>query len=193
MIKSKTGRPRSEKSQDAIIQATTDLLKEEGSLGLTIETIAKRAGVGKPTIYRWYPSLADVVLEALLGKAKKVVPVPTFTSLLETLVIFLKSSMEAIADGNGDYLRFLMAYAQKDDCFRERFRENFVSERRDVLKGIFTQAMGAGEIGLQVDLDMLVDIVFGAMWYRLLVGHSPLNNDFAEQLANMVMKIVQPE
>lgn len=193
MIKSNTGRPRSEKSQDAIIQATTDLLKEEGSLGLTIETIAKRAGVGKPTIYRWYPSLADVVLEALLGKAKKVVPVPTFTSLLETLVIFLKSSMEAIVDGNGDYLRFLMAYAQKDDAFRERFRENFVSERRDVLKGIFTQAMGAGEIGLQVNLDMLVDIVFGAMWYRLLVGHSPLNSDFAEQLANMVMKIVQPE
>ena len=63
MTKAKAGRPRSEKSQEAVIQAAHALLRETGGAGLTVEAIARRAGVGKATIYRWWPSLADIVLE----------------------------------------------------------------------------------------------------------------------------------
>lgn len=190
MEKAKVGRPRSEKSQDAILQATHDLLNEKGGAGLTIEAIARRAGVGKPTIYRWWPTLADLVLEALLCQADETIIVPEFESFQETLRLFLRQSMNVIAEGVGVHLRFLMAYAQKDEEFRERFRENFVAKRRDILRSIVIQAQEQGQAGAGCNPELLVDIIFGAMWYRLLTGHAPMDESFADELTEAVTGLV---
>ena len=96
MAKAKIGRPRSEKSQEAIIKATSALLSDTGGARLTIEAIARQAGVGKPTIYRWWPSMADIVLEVLLRQADTEITVPTFESLDGALRQFLRLSMKAI-------------------------------------------------------------------------------------------------
>ena len=192
MTKRNIGRPRSARSQKAIIDATNALLKEKGGTGLTIEAIAKRAGVGKPTIYRWWPSLADLVLEVLLGQADAEIAVPPFRSLRETLGRFLRQSMKVIADGAGVHLRFLMAHAQQNDAFRERFRENFTARRRAVLKSIFLEAARRGEIGSERDLDLLVDMVFGAMWFRLLVGHHAMDESFADELTEVIITLGTP-
>lgn len=191
MAKAKIGRPRSEKSQEAILNATHELLNDRGGAGLTIEAIARRAGVGKPTIYRWWPTLADIVLEALLRQADTDIPVPSFDSLGENLGQFLRQSMKAITDGGGVHLRFLMAHAQQDEEFRERFRENFVAKRRAVLNSIFHKAVERGQIGPEQNLELLLDVVFGAMWYRLLTGHASMDNAFADELTEMVTKVVQ--
>lgn len=190
MAKVKAGRPRSEKSREAIINATHDLLNEQGGAGLTIEAIARRAEVGRPTIYRWWPTVADIVLEVVLRQADKDIAVPACKSLRETLQGFLRQSMHAI-DWGGVHLRFLMAHAQLDEEFRGRFRDNFVAKRRAVLRSIFRQAMERGQVGSGHDLNLLVDIVFGAMWYRLLVGHAPMDECFADELTEVVMRLVQ--
>ncbi len=130
MPKPKIGRPRSEQSREAILNATHRLLNELGGAGLTIEAIAREAGVGKPTIYRWWPSMADIVLEALLHQAEAAIPVPSCGSCAEALRRFLRQSLIAINEGAGVHLRFLMAQAQQDEAFRERFRDGFVSRRR---------------------------------------------------------------
>ena len=191
MTKTKIGRPRSEKAQEAILNATHDLLDEKGGAGLTIEAIAKRAGVGKPTIYRWWPSLADIVLDVLLRQADADIPVPPFTTLRETLLQFLGRSMQSILDGSGVHLRFLMARAQTDDSFRERFRENFTLKRRAVLKALFLQAVEHGEIAAGQNLDMLIDLIFGTMWYRLLTDCAPMDEAFAHELTEVVMSLVR--
>jgi AcrR family transcriptional regulator len=191
MAKAKVGRPRSEKSREAILNATHDLLTEQGGAGLTIEAIARRAEVGRPTIYRWWPTVADIVLEAVLRQADKDIAVPAFESLRETLRQFLRQSMQAIGGWGGVHLRFLMAHAQNDEEFRERFRDNFVAKRRAVLQSIFQQAVERGQVGSGHDLDMLVDIVFGAMWYRLLVGHAPMDESFADELTEAVIGLVR--
>jgi len=193
MAKAKIGRPRSEKSRDAILRATQALLSEKGGGGLTVEAIAKRAEVGKPTIYRWWPTLADIVLEALLRQADAEIPVPVLESFEDALRQFLRLSMKAIEEGGGLHLRYLMAQAQKDEAFRERFRENFVAERRAALRSIFQRARERGQIGAGSDPDMLVDLVFGAMWYRLLTGHAPLDESFADALAETVFALVRPD
>ena len=191
MAKAKPGRPRSEKSRKAVLKATHDLLKETGGAGVTIEAIARRAGVGKPTLYRWWPGLADIVLEVLLVQADKEIPVPAFQSLQATLGQFLRQSMLAL-EWSGVHLRFLMAQAQKDADFGQRFRENFVAKRRAVLNSIFLQAVERGQINPGQNLELLADMVFGAMWYRLLTGHSSLNQAFAHELTETIMGLVQP-
>ncbi|KAF1075019.1 putative HTH-type transcriptional regulator [Halodesulfovibrio sp. MK-HDV] len=190
-MKAKIGRPRSEKSQEAVIKATHELLHEQGGAGLTIEAIARRANVGKPTIYRWWPTLADIVLEAVLLQAATKIMVIHFESLQKTLSQFLKQSMKTITDGDGAHLRFLMAHAQKDEDFRKRFRDNFTAQRRTVLRSIFLQAMERGRISPEQNLEMLIDIVFGTMWYRLLIGHAPMDESFADELTEVVIKLVQ--
>lgn len=180
------GRPRSEQAQTAILQAARELLQEKGGAALTIEAIAQHAGVGKPTIYRWWPSLADLVLEALLEQANAEIPVPALGSLSKDLKAFLHHSIQSITAGAGVHLRYLMAQAQQSEAFRERFREGFVSRRRAVLSSLFEQAAKRGEIKSGPDVPLLVDMVFGAMWYRLLVSHAPLDDAFADGLAGLV-------
>ncbi|NDV28729.1 TetR/AcrR family transcriptional regulator [Desulfovibrio sp. JC010] len=187
MAKAKAGRPRSEQARELILGATHELLRENSGAGLNIEAIARRAGVGKPTIYRWWPSLADVVLEALLQQAGEQITVPEYDTFGETLRGFLSVSMQAIEHGAGIHLRFLMAQAQKDDEFRQRFESNFVTERRTVLRSIFLRAQENGQIPAGRNPDILVDMVFGAMWYRLLVGHAPMDDQFAAELTEVVM------
>nr|WP_321513171.1 TetR/AcrR family transcriptional regulator [uncultured Pseudodesulfovibrio sp.] len=191
MAQSKIGRPRSEEAQKAILNAAHELLCENGGQGLTIEAIAKRAKVGKPTLYRWWPTLADIVLEAALCQADTDITVPSFVSLRETLNLFLRQSMKAIADGGDVHLRFLMAHAQQDDEFRKRFRDNFVATRREALRSLLRQAVECGQIAPGQNLETIVDIVFGAMWYRLLVGHASMDNAFAEELTELVIGSVQ--
>lgn len=192
MVKAKVGRPRSEKSQEAIIAATHELLSEKGGAGLTIEAIARRAGVGKPTIYRWWPTLADIVLEAVLRQADLSISVPYVESLHDALRQFLRQSMQAIEYWGGNHLRFLMAHAQKDEEFRERFRSNFVAKRRETLRSIFIRAADDGQISSKQNFELVLDITFGAMWYRLLVGHGTIDESFADELAEVAVNMVQP-
>ncbi|TIH19278.1 TetR/AcrR family transcriptional regulator [Marinifilum sp. JC120] len=189
MTKTKAGRPRSEKAQQAVLSATYELLNKNSGKKLTIEAIAKKAGVGKPTIYRWWPSLGDIVLEAMLSQADSKIPVPPYESLQITLRQFLRDSMKSINEGDGGNLRYLMALAQNDESFRLRFKENFVAKRQEILKSILQQAVDSNEISPTQNLDTLVDMVFGSMWYRLLIGHDTMNESFADELTEIVIKL----
>jgi len=184
--KAKGGRLRCDRAREAVLQAAHRLLRQESGAGLTMAALAREAAVGKPTIYRWWPSLADVVLEALLEQADADIPVPPYSTLEVTLGEFMRRSMRAAAQGAGPHLRFLMAQAQEDDGFQERFREQFVNRRRAALKGIFEDGVKAGDIRPDCNLDTVVDLVFGAMWYRLLVVHAPLDEALADELTSLV-------
>lgn len=187
MGQTKSGRPRSREAQEAILEAAYALLLEGGGAGVTIEAIAKRAGVGKPTIYRWWPTLADIVLEALLGRAEAEIGGASQEIGRETVRGFLRKSMKAIQAGSGVHLRFLMAQAQQDVAFRERFREQFVSARRAALRSVLQNEAGKGA---GCGLDLAVDMVFGAMWYRLLTGHAPMDETFVEELAEAAVNLL---
>src|ERR1700721_1177340 len=86
------GRPRSETSRQAILSAALSLASEDGYAHATIDGIAARAGVGKQTIYRWWPTKADVVLEACTAKADLHVPVTDRGSYAADLRAFLEAS-----------------------------------------------------------------------------------------------------
>ena len=184
-VQPRPGRRRSEESRLAILIAALELMGEVGYAGLTVEGIAARSGTGKQTIYRWWPSKADVLLEAMVTKADMYVPIPDEGSYPADLRAFLHASFALahrppVADG----LRALMAEAQIESAFGERFRASFLQHRRDALGTILDRAQSRGELPPGLSPGTITDIVFGTIWYRLLATRQVLDEELLEELVS---------
>jgi AcrR family transcriptional regulator len=184
------GRPRSEEARRAVLAAVTRMVEEEGYGTLTMEGIAARAGVSKQTLYRWWPSKAAVVLEALNEGAERVAPDPDTGSLESDLRPFLYGTVKG-ANRNARMLSALMAAAQLDAEFAASFRSGFLARRRAVLRKLLERAGERGELADSVDIDFVVEIVFGTLWYRILNRHAPLSRRFADRLSDSVLALVR--
>jgi len=177
------GRPRSEASRQATLMAALELAAEIGYGRLTIEGIAARAGVGKQTIYRWWPSKADILLEAGAAKADLRVPVSDHGSYRADLRTFLEASYEMAGHpGLADLLRALMAEAQIDPEFGDRFRAAFLERRREALAVIIDRARERGDLPARPAPGIAADIVFGTIWYRTLATRQPLDAALVDDL-----------
>ncbi|MCX4091710.1 TetR/AcrR family transcriptional regulator [Nocardia sp. alder85J] len=183
------GRKRSDDSRMAILTAAFELTAERGYAGLTIEGIATRSGAGKQTIYRWWPSKADVLLDAMATKADLYVPIPDEGSYAADLRKFLADSFALGRDETVvAALRALMAHAQVDTEFGLRWRGEFLQRRRDALLTIVERARVRGETPPGLTPDTVADIVFGTIWYRLLATDRPVSAGLAEELVAAVTR-----
>lgn len=184
------GRPRSATAHQAILDAALGELRERGYAALTIEGIAGRAGVGKQTIYRWWSSKADVVLDAVLDLASTRIIVPDEGSLSDDLVAFLRATFRQ--RGERPVLIGLMAEAILDPTFATQFRDRFLFSRRAALRSILQRAVERGEVAAELDLELLIDVVYGVLWYRLLLDHAPITEAAGQQLAALVVRAAKP-
>ncbi len=177
------GRKRSEESRLAILAAAWDLVGEAGFGGLTIEGIAARSGTGKQTVYRWWPSKADVLLEALAAQADLRIRIPDDGSYAADLLGFLTASYQLGRDPRVVHvLRVLMAQAQIDEAFGARFRASFLLRRRSALAVITDRAQARGDFPASPPPDLVADIVFGVIWYRVLSRDQPLDASIPARL-----------
>lgn len=181
------GRNRNEDTRRAILDAAVAELAERGYAALTVEGIAARAGAGKQTIYRWWPSKADVVLDAMLDLAAARIVDPDEGSLAADLTAFLGATFRRRGDQQRA-LAGLMAQSVLDPVFATSFRERFVFARRAALRAVLDRARARGELAPDVASDLLIDVVFGVLWYRLLVGHAPLDEQEGATLADLVVR-----
>ena len=179
------GRPRNPEVDSAIRQAALDLVAERGYRGASFEGIAARAGVSKQAIYRRFGSRGEVILSALVADTRERLPVRSTGSLVSDLSAFLRDTFDAMSGRGGPLNRALMAEALQDEDFAVLFRDRHIAARRAALREVFARARDAGE-HIITDDDLLVDLAFGPMWYRLLVGHGPLDRRFADQLAHAI-------
>ena len=181
------GRPRSETSRQAILRATIDLVAENGYANATIDGIAARAEVGKQTIYRWWPTKADVVLEAVATKADLRIPTTDHGSYAHDLRTFLDASYLMASDPQiADLLRALMAEAQINPEFGERFRTAFLLRRRQAFAVLTDRAGQRGDLPARPDPGTAADIVFGTIWYRILATGQPFDDQLIEDLVAML-------
>src|SRR3954469_6481005 len=121
------GRPRSEDARHAVLTATLELAAESGPAGLTMGGIAERAGVSKETLYRWWRSKAEVVLEALAHYGDEAIPVPDSGSLAGDLRAFLGATAAALDLPTRQLLRSLAAAAASDASFAAQVRDQFLA------------------------------------------------------------------
>lgn len=182
------GRRRSERSHEAIIAATQELLVERSYLELTIEGIAARAHVGKQTIYRWWPSKATLVLEAYLA-GSEAVPLPVDgTTAREDIRALLGWLIAVLAQPIGGHVvAGLVGDLQHDADLAEGFHRDVVPARREAMLAALERGRERGEVRADADLDLAVDALHGAVFYRLLLSGEPLNADFADRLAEQAL------
>ena len=102
---------------------------------------------------------------------------------------FLRATFRAVSRETGPVLAALMAEAQRDKPFATEFRKRLIDVRREALRNLLTRARDRGELNRESNLDLLADIVYGTMWYRLLVGHAKLDDRLADSLAQLVTTI----
>lgn len=182
------GRPRSEDSRRAILEAALSLLAQRGYADTTMSAIAEHAGASKQTLYRWWRSKAEVVFEALKEFAASEIGRPAGGDARDDLQAFLDRTFAALRGPVGDIMRSLMADAQLDPAFRRRFREEFIMARRAALGELVQRTLRQhGAEPSREEIDVALDQLYGAMWYRLLIGNAPLNSAFARRLVDSVL------
>ncbi len=185
------GRPLSEGTERAILEATTELLAERGLAAMTIEEVAARARVGKASVYRRWPSKGTLALDAFLSDFLERQPVPDTGSLRDDLLGMLRGWVRAVRQPTtGRTLRGLIAEVQRDPELADAWRERFVAPLRARHGALVQRAVERGELAPEVNTGLLLDLLYGPAYHRLLHGHLPLNDAFIEDLVAAIMAAV---
>lgn len=186
------GRPRSESavSHARIMDAVHGLLQGCSVRDLTMEAVAKRAGVGKPTLYKWWPTKAALVMamfhERLAGKLEST-PAATAEQAIRTKVRHLVREFNGLF---GKVMADLIAEGQSDPAVLQEMHEQHISQRRASTVADIEQGMRAGEFADGTDPELLVDAIFGPIYYRLVLRF-PLTEAYGEALVSLVLSGVK--
>ncbi|SED30856.1 DNA-binding transcriptional regulator, AcrR family [Streptomyces misionensis] len=182
-----TGRRRNEAARRAILDAALGLLADADGAPVTVETIARAAGVGRQTLYRWWPSKGAVLLDALLDRAAQDVPAPDTGSLRDDLRALVTATFDAAQrPPSGPALRTLVREAAGDPRLAELLR-TFTESRRAAVRAVLERGRERGELPAGQDVDLLVDQFYGLFWYRFLLGHAPLDRPTALRLTDALL------
>jgi AcrR family transcriptional regulator len=180
-----TGRPRCQVARKAILAATARLLEHTPLQNLAIENIAKEAGVGKATIYRWWPNKAAIVIDAFFEEVVPRTNFETGATASEVIAKQLGRMIKVLSGQQGRIVAQIIAEGQSRPDVLEHFRSVFLRDRRAAVRAVLEQGISNGEFSPALDLETAIDVVYGPVWYRLMVGHQPLDRLFAEALSKL--------
>lgn len=178
-----TGSRRNAAARAAILVAAAELLAEYGSSGVTVDRIAAHAGVGRQTIYRWWPSKDAVLLDALVHSAEQAVAIPDTGTLRDDLEIFLRETFAAARTERNRQALIAAVIAAQDDPNLEQALRDFLARRRTALTEVIEQSRSRGEIPAAALIELAVEQAFGVLWYRILFQPNALHADGAAALA----------
>jgi AcrR family transcriptional regulator len=171
---------RNPRTHRAILDATWELLTAGGWSAVSVDAIAARAGVGKRTIYRWWPGKNAVALEAFLTRARSTPPPGNPSGLREILRAHARHFVDLyVGTRLGDLLRELVGAAQTDPDLAAALREHWFQPRREPLRALIPDG----------DPDLVLDLVFAPLHYRLLTGHAPVDHAFADQVVAAALQV----
>lgn len=192
------GRPRSERARRAVLEAAGALLERDGLPAMTMEAIARRSGVSKATIYRWWSSKEAVTLDALAERLAVRLPVaPGARSLRGELVLRLRSRA-AMLRAHPAILQTLAAVQSRmagDPDLGAAYHAHVSERLHGESRAAFGRARRAGQIRAEADVDVALDLLFGGLYLRLLQGLEPCGDDFAERAVDIVLRgvLISPE
>jgi AcrR family transcriptional regulator len=180
------GRRRSEASRKAILDATYELLKTIGFHQMSIEGVASRAGVGKATIYRWWSSKGVMAVEAFMEAIAPAIAFRGKGSARADIERQMKVLAEAYRGRAGEIFTEMIGFSQSDADMREAFFVGYLKPRREAAKAALQRGIDQGEFLPNLDLEALVDALYGPLIYRMLTGHHPIDNKFVDQIRRVV-------
>ncbi len=183
---------RNPRSQQAILEAAVGLCREQGYATVTVEGIAARAGVGKQTIYRWWPSKGAVVLDSLLDTIHAQITFPDLGDSLVEIRHWLHSVGALLSSPDtGRPLAELIGAQQSDPALAELFRERVFLPIRSAMRERIESAQRAGQL-TKLDPDIMADLLGGPIWFRLLVAGAPANPERVDAFLDAALAGLRP-
>jgi AcrR family transcriptional regulator len=187
------GRPRSERSRQAVLTAALELLTDKGLQGLSMDDIAAHAGVSKNTIYRWWPSKAAVLMDAFADAISPKIGFPADGDAITRLRAQVRRVAQMMSDPRVQRpFVALIAASQHDPELAAALRERFITVRRSAACQLISTAAEQGEFAPGLDAAVIIDAVYGALYYRLLVSHAPVSPDYADRLIDTLAPALKP-
>jgi AcrR family transcriptional regulator len=180
------GRPRDPHTDRAILRAANELVTRSGLAHLTIEGVAERAGVGKASIYRRWPTKGALAFEAVLDAILASQPTPDTGSFEGDLVAMARIWVRLARRPRGRTVAHFIAEVQSDPALAQEWRKRFVRRIRQERMPVIERAIARGELPASSDPEVIMDLFYGPLYHRYLNGHLPLTDDFARDVGRMV-------
>ena len=181
------GRPRDPRTRATILAAARVLLERGGLTAVTIEAVASKAGVSRPTIYRYWPNAPAVAMAAFLDASGA----PTAARASRSPLAALRAQLHAVADAfaapAGRSVAAMVAAAQSETELAKAFRNEFIARNRDAARLLLERCIEDKLVDCPTDMDLALDLIFGPLFYRLLMGHAPINRGFVDRLIDAVI------
>jgi AcrR family transcriptional regulator len=179
---------RNEDARLAVLAAADELLIERGFGGVTVEGIAARAGVSKQTIYRWWPSKVDILLDTLIEEANRRLKIPEDGPVVDAVRTYLRALARFLAKADtGAVLLALLGEAQHDAETATLFHERYLDPRRARERALLKRGVVAGELPAGLNLDAALDSLLGPIVYRALSG-AKVPRPFVDALVDRVLE-----
>src|SRR4051812_4581390 len=182
------GRPRSETAKRAILRASLDLLRRDGLSGVTAEAVADRAKVSKATLYRWWPCAAATAMDAFFEEVFAHLRSVATDDPLHDLRARLMQGTQLMAGELGDVLAGLIATTHTDPRVAESFQQRYVEPGRDDLRRLLQRGVDSGALRADVDLELAIDVLSGAFFYRKMVCHRATSPRAMDQILTYVLE-----
>ena len=185
------GRPRSEQARQEILETAYNLLRDKGFNAVGSHEIAQAAGVSSATLYRWWKSKEEILLDACFEHMRPVLAIPETGSALTRLRRYVLRAREFLVSEEGTVLARVLTGIYEDQRLRRMFLERYVDQRRQILRGIIEDAITFGELKPTTDPELLIDLLSGPLFFRWLQGHAPLDKRFAKNIFDKVIPAFQ--
>lgn len=183
----RAGRRREPDTDQKILDATREMLAEGGVAVLAVEGVAARAGVAKTTIYRRYRSRDDLALAVLIDMVRGVAAVPDLHDTKAELTHFVRATINVLRKTlMGRVMQGLVSELAADPQLAAAFRTRVVALRVSEVNRIIDRGLQRGEVRTDVNVDLVHDMLFGPVYYRLLLSGAPLRSNLAEAIVNSV-------
>jgi len=179
---------RSDRIHQAILDATSELLDEGGFPAATVDAIAARSGASKATIYKHWPSRTAVAAEAFGTMMAQALPLPDTGSAAGDLTEQVVRVSAFYASARGEVFAQLLAACVDDPAGATYFREYFLSGRRAAITTLWQRAADRGEVDATLDINDVIDILFGPLIFRRMTGHYTLTEEHARRLAEAALR-----
>ncbi|MFC6653001.1 TetR/AcrR family transcriptional regulator [Paenibacillus rhizoplanae] len=190
-MEKKRGRPRNTEAKNAILNASYELLLETGFGAVTVEKIAEQAQVSKATIYKWWPNKAAVVMDGYLYAANARLPIPDTGSAKEDILIHAGTLARFLTSREGKVITELIGEGQSDTGLAEAYRSRYFGPRRQEAWKLFERGIAKGELKQGLDIGNCIDLIYGPIFYRLLLTGGELSEDSVRALVLLALQALE--
>jgi AcrR family transcriptional regulator len=187
------GRPRSDAAEAhaAIMDAVYELLRETSARDLTMEAVAKRAKVGKPTLYKWWPTKPALIMAMFHERVSRQLELVEASTAEEELRGRVRTLIGEFNGLFGKFFADLIAEGQNDPAVLRELYDKHIAERRASTAATIERGKAAGEFAADTDAILLIDAIFGPIYFRLLVKFAPLTQEYGSALIDQVLRGVR--